>query len=141
MNDVVKLILFQAYLLLFHWMIVHDAISRMLVYLGCLLFLSLFFFSISPLNRATEKYRGVYNELFISLICFHLFISFISGSKQRENVILFTFAAIFVLTVNGHWSIEERPEGTMVKLFYCLLILSIAAAAVLKLASGAMSIG
>lgn len=141
MNDVMKLILFQAYLLLFHLTIVHDTGSRMIVYFGCLLFLSLFFFSISPLNKVKEKYRGVYNELFISLICFHLFISFIGGSKQRESVIIFTLAAIFILTVNGYLSLEERPDGLMVKLFYCVLILSIAAAAVLKLASGIVSIG
>lgn len=143
LNDVVKLILFQAYLFLFHMTMTfeYDGVSRMMVYAGCILFLSLFFFSISSLNRQKEKVRGVFNQLFISLICFHLLISFISGSKQRESIMLFTLTAIFVLTVNGYLSVEDRPEGMMVKLIYCLLIVGIAAAAVLKLVTGAISFG
>ncbi|CRF29157.1 Uncharacterised protein [Mycobacterium tuberculosis] len=78
----------------------------------------------------------MFNQLFISLICFHLLISFISGSKQRESVMLFALTAIFVLTMNGYLSVDDRPEGMMAKLVYCLLIGCIAAAAVLKLVTG-----
>lgn len=141
LHDVIKLILFQVYLFLFHMTMTYDEVSRMMVYAGCLLFLGLFFFSISSLNRQKEKARGIFNQLFISLICFHLLISFISGSKQRESIMLFALTAIFVLTMNGYMSVEDRTDRLMVKLFYCLLIGCIAAAAVHKLVTGVTSFG